>query len=205
MKNKKVVASADLGKGFFDNNVTKRVEVDLTELVDDTITKNADGLWGVKPQGSTGVTQVNKLSPSQLFVQNNNENYDFVELHERPAFVPGLTERLISEVTGYEDFTLTGLGTGQVALQLRSRTATFPYADVKILSVSIEAFEIPTNPSVSAGFAMKTPTVSRELVISNPTPTSTKIDINTVYGLEEVKDKVRKYRAYYTIRVAEKV
>ena len=149
---------------------------------------------------TTEVTEVTKLSPSQLFTQTGND-FDFIELHERPAWSTGLTERLVSEVSGYKDVIVTGLGTENAALNWTSMAAIFPFNDVKILSLQSEIYQITDGES--AKWDQKVPEMSRELIVK-PEANKTTVTINCLTSFVGDKDKQYKFRIYYTIRVAER-
>lgn len=149
---------------------------------------------------TTEVTEVTKLSPSQLFTQTG-DNFNFIELHERPAWSTGLTERLVSEVSGYKDVIVTGLGPENVALNWTSMSAIFPFNDVKILSLQSEIYQITDGES--AQWNQKVPEMSRELIVK-PEADKTTVTINCLTSFVGDKDKQYKFRIYYTIRVAER-
>lgn len=149
---------------------------------------------------TTEVIEVTKLSPSQLFTQTSND-FDFIELHERPAWSTGLTERLVSEVSGYKDVIVTGLGTENAALNWTSMAAIFPFNDVKILSLQSEIYQITDGES--AKWDQKVPEMSRELIVK-PEANKTTVTINCLTSFVGDKDKQYKFRIYYTIRVAER-
>lgn len=179
------------------------VKVITPDNFNDTITQDSEGKWGVNVTPVTNVTEVTKLSPSQLYVQTGTD-YNFIELHERPAFVKGLDQRLISEVTGYKEFTMTGLGNRQVVLQLHNIAAIFPFNDVKIVSLNCELYEVSDDIATSVGWGMKNPEMHKEVVVTKPDAKSTRVDLNIKLALQDETNKERKYRIYYTIRVAER-
>lgn len=149
------------------------------------------------------VKEVTKLAPSQLFVQNGNENYNFVELHERPAFADGLKERLVSEVTGFRDFTFKGLGDGLIEQQLMTQNVIFPYEDAKILDLSCRVFCVDERNDYQS---WQMPTISERYHLKETTEGGKHFcKLTIICSTELPKDVNVKCRVFFKVRVAEVV
>lgn len=197
-----VITPNNLGKGIKQDPTSKKfgVAVDGT-----TITLNENGNLQAMPNAQPPqVTQVTQLASSQFFTQNSNGSFKFTELHEKPSFAKGLDTYLISEITGWDEVELTGLGMDQVNLWLKTYHAIFPFNDVHILQLNCEVYEVSDDISQSKGWGIKLPQQDKELVIKKLENTKTDVGVTLKLSLQEEKDVKRKYRIYYQIRVAER-
>ena len=197
-----VITPNNLGKGIKQDTTSKKwgVAIDGT-----TITLNGNGeLQATLNAQPPQVTQVTQLASSQFFTQNSNGSFKFTELHEKPSFAKGLDTYLISEITGWDEVELTGLGMDQVNLWLKTYHAIFPFNDVHILQLNCEVYEVSDDISQSKGWGIKLPQQDKELVIKKLENKKTDVGVTLKLSLQEEKDVKRKYRIYYQIRVAER-
>lgn len=197
-----VITPSNLSKGIKQNPETKKwgVAIDGT-----TITLNENGDLQAMPNAQPPqVTQVTQLASSQFFTQNSNGTFKFTELHERPSFAQGLDNYLISEITGWDEIELKGLGMDQFNLWLKTYTAIFPFNDVHILQLNCEVYEVSDDISQSKGWNIKLPIQDKELIITKTEDKKTNVGLTLKLSLQEEKDVKRKYRIYYQIRVAER-
>lgn len=197
-----VITPNNLGKGIKQDPTSKKfgVAVDGT-----TITLNENGDLQAMPNARPPqVTQVTQLASSQFFTQNSNGSFKFTELHEKPSFAKGLDTYLISEITGWDEVELTGLGMDKVNLWLKTYHAIFPFNDVHILQLNCEVYEVSDDISQSKDWGIKLPQQDKELVIKKLENTKTDVGVTLKLSLQEEKDVKHKYRIYYQIRVAER-
>lgn len=202
MEKIKAIIPDNLGKGIKQDPTSKKwgVAVDGT-----TITLNENGDLQAMPNAQPPqVTKVTQLTSSQFFTQNSNGSFKFTELHEKPSFAKGLDTYLISEITGWDEVELTGLGMDQVNLWLKTYHAIFPFNDVHILQLNCEVYEVSDDISQSKGWSIKLPKQDKELTITKVENKRTDVGVTLKLSLQEEKDVKRKYRIYYQIRVAER-
>lgn len=202
MEKIKAIIPDNLGKGIKQDPTSKKwgVAVDGTTI---TLNENGD-LQAMLNAQPPQVTQVTQLASSQFFTQNSNGSFKFTELHEKPSFAKGLDTYLISEITGWDEVELTGLGMDQVNLWLKTYHAIFPFNDVHILQLNCEVYEVSDDISQGKGWGIKLPQQDKELVIKKLENTKTDVGVTLKLSLQEEKDVKRKYRIYYQIRVAER-
>lgn len=197
-----VITPNNLGKGIKQDTTSKKwgVAIDVT-----TITLNENGDLQAMPNAQPPqVTQVTQLASSQFFTQNSDGTFKFTELHEKPSFAQGLDNYLISEITGWDEVELTGLGMNQVNLWIKTYHAIFPFNDVHILQLNCEVYEVSDDISQSKGWNIKLPQQDKELTITKAENKRTDVGVTLKLSLQEEKDVKRKYRIYYQIRVAER-
>lgn len=197
-----VITPSNLGKGIKQNPETKKWDIAIDGT---TITLNGNGELQALPNAQPPqVTKVTQLASSQFFTQNSNGTFQFTELHEKPSFAQGLDNYLISEITGWDEVELTGLGMNQVNLWIKTYHAIFPFNDVHILQLNCEVYEVSDDISQSKGWGIKLPQQDKELVIKKVENKKTDVGVTLKLSLQEEKDVKRKYRIYYQIRVAER-
>ena len=202
MEKIKVIIPDNLGKGIKQDPTSKKwgVAVDGT-----TITLNENGYLQAMPNAQPPqVTQVTQLTSSQFFTQNSNGSFKFTELHEKPSFAKGLNNYLISEITGWDEVELTGLGMDQINLLKKTYHAIFPFNDVHILQLNCEVYAVSDDISQSKGWDIKLPQQDKELTITKVEDKKTDVGVTLKLSLQEEKDVKRKYRIYYQIRVVER-
>lgn len=195
-----VVTPTNIGKTIKKDEATKKFEVNVDNS---TITVNPQGQL-VAQQSPANITQVTQLASSQLFVQNHSGDFKYTELHEKPSFASGLGNFLISEITGWEDIELKGLGLDRINLWKKNYVSSFPFNDVHVLQLNCEVYEISDNLSESKGWNIKLPTQDKELTITKTDNNRTDVSVNLKLSLQEEKDVKRKYRIFHQIRVAER-
>lgn len=202
MEKIKAIIPDNLGKGIKQDPTSKKWGVAVDGK---TITLNENGDLQALPNAQPPqVTQVTQLASSQFFTQNSNGTFQFTELHEKPSFAKGLDTYLISEITGWDEVELTGLGMDQVNLWLKTYHAIFPFNDVHILQLNCEVYEVSDDISQSKGWGIKLPQQDKELTITKAENKRTDVGVTLKLSLQEEKDVKRKYRIYYQIRVAER-
>lgn len=186
----------------------EKVKVITPDNLDETIVFNPDTQkWGVKVSTpTTNVTEVTKLAPSQLYVQatGDDDYFGFIELHERPAWKDkGNEGYFISELSGVQAFSMTGLGNDRIALSLREFGGVFPFNDVKIVDVSCDIYQV-SDDDTSLSWNVKTPTMEKQYYVRpNGSGTEVKFVVKLSLASGEL-NKEYKYRIHWRVRVAER-